>query len=580
MKVLLLHPEDQLSRRGTPAKWDLVVDFARAPRSTYDGWGRQAGCRVVSLYDFALEVDDLYHTRSLLQLGMGRLLDRWGIDWWDILSLEIAAQLQQLMLVHRLAEDLPRNCELYSSRSFALATALQRLCSGPLINLKSGAGPVLRGLRHYAEAFAKLNATQVVQVLHDKLDPKHELRRRFARRANGSGYPVVLLPSAYVSVSRVAVSYAALLPDTRFLLVCARGNGELESLPPNVRMASLDSYFGGVDEPQTAELLRCWSVLKDRLICAAGEFQSAEAVGVLGQMPALIGWGMALRTAWGRVFESENIIGCLCADDSNPYTRIPLILAKRNQVPALACHHGALDAWMAIKKPHADFYLAKGEMERDYLVRICRVAPQQIILGAPPTPNTSSIEPHERQSDRPWLVFFTEPYHAAGWRTGEVFRELLPRLTALARACGLELVFKLHPFESVEAHRRLLRRHLPKSEAARIRILAGVPSAELWRNTRFAMTGQSTVAVECTTRGIPVFLCAWLRDSYTGYVGQYARFGIGRILDSVDQIADIPRLLELPSPALPAKNKLRQTMDPEMLRDLCGTSVFPVAAQG
>ena len=71
-----------------------------------------------------------------------------------------------------------------------------------------------------------------------------------------------------------------------------------------------------------------------------------------------------------RRFESENIVGCLCADDSNPYSRIPLILAKRNEVSTLACHHGALDAWMAIKTQHADFYLAKGEMERDYLVHI------------------------------------------------------------------------------------------------------------------------------------------------------------------------------------------------------------------
>jgi hypothetical protein len=154
-------------------------------------------------------------------------------------------------------------------------------------------------------------------------------------------------------------------------------------------------------------------------------------------------------------------------------------------------------------------------------------------------------------------------------------------LSALAHGCGLELVFKLHPFESVEAHRRLLRRLLPKSEAARIHVIAGAPSDELWRKTRFALTGQSTVAVDCTSRGIPVFLCAWLRDSYTGYVQQYARFGIGRILDSAEQIADIPRLLESQPATRPPKNKLRQTMDPETLRELlCGTSVLPVAAQG
>ena len=122
---------------------------------------------------------------------------------------------------------------------------------------------------------------------------------------------------------------------------------------------------------------------------------------------------------------------------------------------------------------------------------------------------------------------------------------------------------------------------MSKSEAAQIRVIAGAPSPELWRNTRFALTGQSTVAIDCTLRGIPVFLCAWLRDAFTGYVGQYTRFGIGQILDSAEQITDIPRMLEAPPTAPPAKNKLRQTVNPDMLRELlCGRSLLPVAAQG
>lgn len=581
MKVLLMHPEDRLPQRVASAKWDLVVDFGRAPVSTYNEWSRQAGCPVISLYDFGREVEDLYQTRNLLQLAMGRLLDRSGIDWWDILSLEIAPQLQQFMLVRRLANDLAPNCELYTTRPFPLARALQMLCHGTLINLKNGLGSALRRVRHYSEAFSNLNAAQVVQVLQDKFDPKHELRRRFAPHERGSGKPVVLLPSAYIGVSRVAITYAALLPDVQFLLACARSNGVLQSLPANVRMVSLDSYFASANESETADLLNTWSVLKESLIRTSGEFECADAVGVLGRIPSLIGWGIALRNAWSRVFEREDIAGCLCADDSNPYSRIPLILAKQNKIPALACHHGAMDAWMAVKTRHADFYLAKGEMERDYLVRTCRVPMQQIILGAPAAANPTSIDIPYRPSSRPWLVFFTEAYHTAAWRSDEVYRELLPRLSSLARACELELVFKLHPFESAEAHRRMLRRLLPKSEAARIHVIAGAPSAELWDKTRFALTGQSTVALECTDRGIPVFLCAWLRDSYTGYVQQYARFGIGQILDSAEQIADIPNLLESQPIVGPVKNKLRQAMNPETLRELlCGDSVLPLAAQG
>jgi hypothetical protein len=458
---------------------------------------------------------------------------------------------------------------------------LQKSCGATLVNLEPGPGSVLRRLRHYSAAFSNLNAAQVVQVLQDKFDPQHAVRRRLASRERGLGYPVILLPSAYISVSRMALSYAASLPDINFLLVSARGGDKPESLPENVRVVSLDSYFTTADESQTTELLDAWRELRARLASAASEFASADAAGLLDRIPELIRWGLALRTAWSRVFESENIVGCLCADDSNPNTRIPMILAKMNHVPALACHHGALDMWMAIKTLHADFYLAKGEMERDYLVRTCQVPSRQIVIGAPPASLVPSVEAPYSASDRPWLVFFTEAYHSAAWRSAEVYGELLPKLTSLGRDCGLQLVFKLHPFESVEAHRRMLRRHMSKSEAAQIRIIAGAPSPELWRNTRFALTGQSTVAIDCTLRGIPVFLCAWLRDAFTGYVGQYTRFGVGQILDSAEQIADIPLWLQATDAAPPPKNKLRQTINPEMLRELlCGTSRLPMAAQG
>ena len=92
-------------------------------------------------------------------------------------------------------------------------------------------------------------------------------------------------------------------------------------------------------------------------------------------------WGIAVRDAWNEVFESETVLGCLCADDSNPYTRIPLILAANRGIPTLVCHHGAMDSKMAVKVAHADTYLAKGEIERDFLVRSCGVAPEKVVLG-------------------------------------------------------------------------------------------------------------------------------------------------------------------------------------------------------
>ena len=565
MKILLLHPEDRFPRSGRPGAWDLVIDFGRAPVSTYDQWSREAGCSVISIYGVAEEIMDLHRTRELLQFGMGQIIDESGIDWWDVMSLMIVPELQQLMLMRRLANKLPPGCELHTSRPGPLATALKVLNGGRLINLENGLSPAFRRARRYVEIVSRLDTVQLSQVLQDKFDTEHRIRRRLIRRRVDSRKPVVLLPTAYVNVSRMAVSYARLLPDHDFLLVCARNSGKLKSLPAHVSMTSLDPYFTS-NQRDINSVIEGWDNLRKRLINCAEEFEIADATGVLRRIPSLLGWGGAVRDAWNQVFETENVTACLCADDSNPYTRIPLILAKNKGIPALACHHGALDYGMAMKTNHADSYLAKGDMEKDYLLRQCEIAPEKIVVGGPPHKNMIA-QPIVGGRDKPWLVFFTEPYKTAGWRIDEVYREILPKLSLLAKTCGLQLVFKLHPFESEKGHRQWLRRYLPREESE-IRVICGPPAAELWQKTRVAMTAQSTVALECTGLGIPVFLCAWLRDPFAGYVQQFGRFGAGIVLDSPQQISDISSLLESRTVKSSGEAGLWQTMEPEKLREL------------
>ena len=120
---------------------------------------------------------------------------------------------------------------------------------------------------------------------------------------------------------------------------------------------------------------------------------------------------------------------------------------------------------MAVKVAHADTYLAKGEIEHDFLVRSCGVAAEKVVLGGQGLASAPEMAKAAARSAEPWLVFFTEPFQAVGWRTDEVYRDLLPKLWSLAQSCGLKLVFKLHPFESVRGHRRILRKYLPQQEA-------------------------------------------------------------------------------------------------------------------
>ena len=172
------------------------------------------------------------------------------------------------------------------------------------------------------------------------------------------------------------------------------------------------------------------------------------------------------------------------------------------------------------------------------------------------------------------MVFFTEPYEISGWRSEEVYLDLLPRLCSLAQTCGLKLVFKLHPFESIRGHRKKLRRILGEKQCE-IEVIAGPLTDDLWRKTKFALTVESSTALECAAKGIPVFLCTWLRDSYTGYVRQYAKFGAGHMLESPEQIADIPHLLEKQNRTTAATEKI---IDGETLQALFSANYSMPAA--
>jgi len=540
MKVLLLHWEDDLSCVPRQA-WDMVVDLGRAPRSTYQRWRQRVGCEVLSLYDFAEEIEDLYQIRDLLQIGSGQMLDAHGIDWWDALCLDLVPDLQQLVLVQRLSDRLGGSCQLWASRPNRAASALARMMAMDLNISVRGAQAWRHRAARYHQFFTRLDRTQIAQVIEDKL----RLNRffgLFSRSADPSARPIVLLPTAYINSSRTAVEFANQLPEQQFLLVYARTSGKSKSVPDNVWVSPLPFNSSSRDGAEISELLHQWRNLKQRLTSQTREFAVADAVGMFDGMPGLLRAGIAYRNAWRRVFDSNHVVGCVCTDASNAATRISLDMAKARNLPAVASHHGALNFFMAIQTPPADFYIAKTEIEHDYLHRVCQIPEEKILGGNSGAALPSRPTLRDKKSNRPWLVFFSEPYRTSYWRTDEIYAELLPPLFDLAQNLGLKLVLKIHPFESVKDHRRRLRRYLPE-DASRVQVIAGPPTAELWRSTRLALTVQSTTALEAAALGIPVFLCAWLRDAFSGYLAQYSRFGIGRVLESVEQIAQIPALL-------------------------------------
>jgi hypothetical protein len=570
MRVLLLHSDDDFPASGPSRRWDLVVDLGRAPKFFYERASVALRCPVFSIFDLAVEVGDLQDWRALLKQGLGLVVDRYGIDWWDVISLMLQPEMQDVRLAVRLAESLKGCRELSVSRPSVIAEAVRMHLGIPLRVLQSRTGATLHNLRRRGRVLTNLSFVQLRQVVYDKYDPHYRWRKKLVGspgRLSGSD-PVVLLPTAYSNVTKTALGYARILPEQKFFLVVARESAAVDSLPENVETARLASFATrGCDRTQLDQLEDNWKSLEQQLK-EFPEFKLSVQLGILGKGPRWLRWGVTVRDAWRQVFETRSVISCLSADDSNPYTRIPLLLAEQRGIPAVACHHGALDCRMALKNLRFSSYLAKGDMERDYLERVCAVDVERMKIGAPQSAQSQGVA---WSDDAPWITFFSEPYETEFWRAEMIYREILPRLCAAARRSGKIVALKLHPFESARQRRKMVAGILSEDDRKLVSVTDAPMSREVLSKTWCAVTVESTAAFECAAVGIPAFLCGWLRQSYSGYIPQYVRFGVGRMLESADQLSQIPEMMRADT-SIPGtiRQQAKPILPNELSAILCG----------
>jgi hypothetical protein len=543
MRILLVHPEDTAERGDWIGQnWDRVIDLGRAGTNTYRRWSQLCGCAAAPLE--ILRREDFQVIRALLGKGLGVVVDREGLDWWELNSMIFNQQMETVLALRKFAEGLGSQDALFVTRPGFHADALRLLVGDRLTCFSSHAREGRRVLHRYLQIWSKFPLPQIVEILGDKYDPSYTVRRRLVPKKQPCRRPVVLLPSAYGNVSRTGIAYANTVPDIDFLLVTTRRSGRVINPPPNIMTAELASYATPQKQIQAEYelLMEKWRQLRGNLQTVL-EFDLLDRLGFLDSFPRLLRHGLGIRDAWLGVLQQAPVNAVLCADDTNPYTHIPLLLARARGIPAIACHHGALDGRHLFKRNHADLILAKGRMEEDYLVRVCGVVRDAVEVGAPVRKSSSSIVRKADPGAASTIVFFSEPYEIFGGRAEEFYRDVLPPMADLATRTSRGLVIKLHPAESRRDRERLAKKILPVERQDAIRIVSGPLTDELLGDAWFGVTVLSTVAMECALAGIPCFLCEWLDYGPYRYVQQLSRFGVGQILKSASEIGEIPRLL-------------------------------------
>jgi len=564
MRVLLLHPEDD--PEGGPwseERWDRVVDLGMTGEQTRARWSGKFGCSVEPIPKF--EMEGFAVVRRALSSGFGCVVDEYGLDWWELISIRFHEQIALIIRLKKLAAQLSTKYEVFVTRPGFHADVLGLLLESRVECFRERA-PFFRRARGMIETIRKFNLPQLLQILGDKYDAGYRVRRWVAHHKPKLENAIVLLPVAQGNAARTALSYAALLPDRKFLLVATRPSGWVADTGPNVAAAKLASYASSKSsqgrDTELRRLLKRWRQLGLQGV-RNSEISLLARAGAFSDITKILRDGLAIRDAWLGVFERERVSAVLCTDDTNPYTHMPLLIARQRGLPTMACHHGALDGGHLVKRSHADVTLAKGAMEKDYLVDRCGLPEEKTEVGAPLLRRRINVAARHSKSS---IVFFSEPYALDGGRCREFYRELLPPLADLASRMNLKLVVKLHPMESARERRKLVNAAFSSTQQRKVSVIQGVLSEELLDSASFAVTVQSTAAVDCAIRGVPVFLCKWLDYSYYGYVAQFIRYRAGMPLHSPAEIPKIPHMLEnFPAPV---RTDFWQTISGEKLEQL------------
>ncbi|HKW16137.1 MAG TPA: hypothetical protein VJO35_01380 [Terriglobales bacterium] len=536
MKILCIHPQDEpeYGEWGNQS-WDRVIDLGIGGAETYKRWSSFFHSVVAGL-EFARTGHEC--VRNALTHLSGYLRDSQGVDWWEVLSVRYIERLYRIVAMQRLMGTLGGDDALFFTRPCFEARVVDAAARRPVL-FASGELNLLDTLKQRYRKLQRLSCPQLRQIIPDKWDPKHRVRARFTRRQMPCARPVVLFPSAYVNVTRTALAYARMFPEYQFLLVVARRSGYATELPPNVNQVDLSAYVRrSFDSNECAALCSRWFSLR-------GQLESEPLLRLLLRTGALesltkdLSHWLAVRNAWSEVFSTEPIESVFSCDENNPYTGIPLYIARQHGIPSVAAHHGALDGHRLLAASRADVFLAKGPMERDYLLSRCGLPRRQIEIGAPQSVPTRSGGPQAKSS----IVFFSEDYEVTGARVDDFYRDVLRPLAGIARETGKELVLKLHPAESLRDRRRVLKRIFPDGGAEQVRIIDGPLTDNLLRKVWYAVTVTSTTGVDCAVRGIPVFFCGWLESWPFRYSEQFAKFRVGMRLNTPEEIRKIPELL-------------------------------------
>jgi hypothetical protein len=347
-----------------------------------------------------------------------------------------------------------------------------------------------------------------LRLVGEKIDPFHTFR--LWRTAQGSWRPgETWFYSTAFTFTKIGRLYEPHCPEPFRYLVENPATGGVPLQEQSRAYSSI--YEFGLPEfiPRSDELAAAKAALRGHLAQATLQGRDSLArdlfldshfvADFFDRMLAQGLYSTALFDNWTeRVRPAALVVG-------NPvFEGYALHAARRQSIPTVLLQHGILGDFCQFVDPPADHYIVRGWFWREFLSGAA-AAKAKILNPAEP-----AVARLAASADRRAILFLTAPFGMQEfWPTADL-DDILRTLLQATSETNAELIVRVHPLESLRAHKAKVREiGAVSATLAKVTFSQGASLDPILERSAVAVTFASTAFLDCLRHRVPVVSFRW-----------------------------------------------------------------------
>ena len=217
---------------------------------------------------------------------------------------------------------------------------------------------------------------------------------------------------------------------------------------------------------------------------------------------------------------------------NNGHEQYGLLIAKEKKIPTLLLQHGVFGDYYQFEDNTVDYYIARGEFWRDFLIKTARI--RTLIIN--PAAHKKVVNINSVEIKKPFVVYFSL-FHPSIEKKNRFCEERDSQLLSIAHAVNDadgKLIIRFHPRDLITIHQQYIKK-LYKANKINIDVQFSHKEniSELVKGASAAIMYFSTVFMDCLSLDVPIISYDWLNFPHKKHIEGYGIFNFAKNLSEL-----------------------------------------------